>query len=64
VTTSTIDVGTLVIGRLDPGAKYLVCRGAASKTFNISRDPEKNYRPLEKALAKLLNNYPPAAGKT
>jgi hypothetical protein len=62
MTTSTIDVGTLVIGRLDPAAKHLVCPGAGSSTFNISRDPEKNYRPLEKALAKLFKNYPSVSG--
>lgn len=63
VTTSTIDVGKLVIGLFDPTTKQLVWRGAASKTLNISKDPDKNYRILEKAMAKLFKNYPPGAAK-
>ena len=59
VTTSTIDIGKLTIGLFDPASKQLVWRGAASKTLNISKDPDKNYRNLEKALAKLFRNYPP-----
>jgi hypothetical protein len=63
VTTSTIDIGKLVIGLFDPGTKQLVWRGSASKALNISKDPDKNYRNLEKALAKLFKNYPPGMGK-
>ena len=63
VTTSTIDVGKLTIGLFDPATKQLVWRGAASKTLNISKDPDKNYRTLEKAMAKLFRNYPPGVGK-
>ena len=62
VTTSTIEVGKLVIGLFDPATKQLVWRGAASKTLNISKDPDKNYRNLEKAMAKLFRNYPPGSG--
>lgn len=63
VTTSTIDIGKLVVGLFDPATKQLVWRGAASKTLNISKDADKNYRNLEKALAKLFKNYPPGSGK-
>jgi len=63
VTTSAIDIGKLVIGLFDPATKQLVWRGSASKTLNISKDPDKNYRTLEKALAKLFRNYPPGMGK-
>jgi len=63
VTTSTIDVGTLVIGLYDPAAKQLVWRGLATKTLDLSKDPDKNYRTLQKAMAKLFKNYPPAAAK-
>jgi hypothetical protein len=63
VTTSTTDVGKLTIGLFDPARKQLVWRGAASKTLNISKDPDKNYRTLEKAMAKLFRNYPPGTGK-
>jgi hypothetical protein len=63
VTSSTIEVGKLVIGLFDPGTKQLVWRGSASKTLDISKDPDKNYRNLEKAMAKLFRNYPPRASK-
>jgi hypothetical protein len=59
VTTATIDVGKLVIGLFDPATKQLVWRGSASQTLNINKDPDKNYRTLEKAMAKLFKNYPP-----
>ena len=63
VTTSTIDIGKLTIGLFDPASKHLVWRGAASKTLNISKDPDKNYRNLEKVLAKLFRNYPPGTDR-
>ncbi len=63
VTTSTIDVGRLSIGLFDPATKQLVWRGSASKTLNLSKDPDKNYRTLEKALEKLFRNYPPGTGR-
>ena len=63
VTTSTIDVGKLVIGLFDPATKQLVWRGSASKTLDLSKDPDKNYRTLEKAMAKLFRNYPPGTGR-
>jgi beta-galactosidase GanA len=49
VTTSTIDIGKLTIGLFDPASRQLVWRGAASKTLSISKDPDKNYRNLQKA---------------
>ncbi len=64
VTSSTIDVGKLAIGLFDPATKQLVWRGAASKTLDINKDPDKNYRTLEKAMAKLFRNYPPGARKS
>src|SRR5579872_3430878 len=64
VATSTIDVGKLIVGLFDAAGKQLVWRGTASKTLDISRNPDKNYRTLEKAMAKLFANYPPGAGKS
>jgi hypothetical protein len=61
VTSSTIDVGRLVIGLFDPATKQLVWRGSASQTLSISKDPDKNYSKLVKAMAKLFQNYPPGA---
>ena len=64
VTSSTIDIGKLTVGLFDPATKQLVWRGAASKTLDIKKDPDKNYRNLERAMAKLFRNYPPGAGKS
>jgi len=58
-TSSTISVGTLVIDMYDPGTKQLVWTGNASKTMDPSSNQEKNEKNLNKAMAKLLKNYPP-----
>lgn len=63
VTTSTIDKGKLVIGIFDPAMTTLVWRGVASKTLDIKKDPDKNYRQLQNAMAKLFRNYPPGAAR-
>ena len=60
-TSSTINVGTLVVNLFDTAAKRLVWRGDATKTLNPSKDPQKNQERLQKAVAKLLKNYPPRA---
>ena len=58
-TSSTIDVGTLVLDMYDPGTKQLVWTGNATKTLDPSSSQEKNQKNLDKAMAKLLKNYPP-----
>jgi uncharacterized protein DUF4136 len=63
VTSSTIDIGKLVVDLFDPAKKQLVWRGAASKTLDIKKDPDKNYQNLQKAMAKLFKSYPPGSGK-
>ncbi len=57
--TSTISVGKLVVDMYDPARKQLIWRGDATKTLDPSKDPDKNYRNLQKAMAKLFKNYPP-----
>ncbi len=57
--TSTIPVGILVVDLYDIGRKQLIWRGDASKTIDLNRDPDKNYKNLQKAMAKLFKNYPP-----
>ncbi len=57
--SSTINIGTLVLDLYDPSSKQLVWTGRATKTLNPSKDPEKNQKNLNKAMAKLLKNYPP-----
>ena len=58
-TSSTIDVGTLVLDMYDPSSKELIWTGRASKTIDPSKSQEKNQKNLEKAMQKLLKNFPP-----
>jgi hypothetical protein len=58
-TVSTVDVGTLVLDMYDPTQRRLVWRGTATKTLKPSSDPDKNLKNLEKAVDKLLKDYPP-----
>jgi hypothetical protein len=58
-TSSTISVGTLVLDMYDPGTKQLVWTGRATKTIDPSSNHEKNLKKLDKAISKLLKNYPP-----
>jgi hypothetical protein len=62
-TTSTINIGTLVLDMYDPGAKQLVWRGAASKTIDPKAKPDKRQKNLAKAAQKMLKNYPPPVKK-
>jgi len=57
--SSTINVGTLVLDLYDPATKQLVWIGNATKTIDPSSNQEKNQKNLDKAMAKLLKNYPP-----
>jgi hypothetical protein len=58
-TSSTINVGTLVLEMFDPSTKQLVWTGSATKTINRSSNQENNKKNLDKAMAKLLKDYPP-----
>jgi len=58
-TSSTINVGTLVLDMYDPSTKQLVWTGTATKTIDPSSNQEKNQKNLDKAMQKLLKNYPP-----
>ena len=58
-TSSTITVGTLVLDMYDPGTKQLVWTGSATKTIDTGANHEKHMKDLDKAMAKLLKNYPP-----
>jgi Domain of unknown function (DUF4136) len=61
--TSTIPVGTLVLKLYDSGKKQLVWVGGVRKTIELKKDPDKNYKNLQKAMAKLFKNYPPQPNK-
>ena len=61
--TSTIPVAILLMDLYDTGKKQLVWRGDAVKTVDLKKDPDKNYKNLQKVMAKLFKNYPPMPGK-
>lgn len=58
-TQSTISVGSLVLDMYDPTTKQLVWTGTATKTLDPSSKQSKNEEHLNKAMAKLLKNFPP-----
>jgi hypothetical protein len=62
-TSSTISNGSLVLDMYDPTSKQLVWTGTATKTLDPSSSQEKNQKNLDKAMAKLLKNYPPSQKK-
>jgi hypothetical protein len=61
--TSSVPVGTIVVDLYDPAQKQLIWRGDATKTIDLKKDPDKNYKNLQNAMAKLFKNYPPQAKK-
>jgi Domain of unknown function (DUF4136) len=63
MTSSTINIGTLVVDMYESAAKKQVWHGDATKTLNPSKDPQKNQEKIQKAVAKLLKNYPPPVKK-
>jgi hypothetical protein len=58
-TQSTINVGSLALDMYDPTSKQLVWTGTATKTIDPSSNQEKNQKNLNKAMQKLLKDYPP-----
>jgi hypothetical protein len=57
--TSTVYVGQLDLSMYDSAQKELVWRGTASKTLDPKAKPDKKEKNINKAVAKLLKNYPP-----
>jgi Domain of unknown function (DUF4136) len=62
-TSSTIQNGTLAVDFYDPANKQLVWRGQATKTLNPSGNQQKDMDRLNKAMVKLLKNFPPPPPK-
>jgi Domain of unknown function (DUF4136) len=58
-TSSTIEVGTLVLNVYDAAAKRLAWTGTATMTINLSKDQQKNQKNLDKVMQKLLKDFPP-----
>ena len=63
-TSSTINIGTLNLDLYDVATKKQVWRGEATKTLGNPKTPEKLRKNLDKAMAKLLKNYPPPPPKS
>ena len=61
--TSTINIGTFVVGMYDPAAKKLVWIGVAQHAIEPSKKQEKNQQRLNKGAQKLLKDFPPGRGK-
>ena len=63
VTTGKSDIykGELAVDMYDAAKQLLVWRGVASKTLDPKANPEKRQKNLDKAVAKLMKNYPPPA---
>jgi hypothetical protein len=59
--TSTIYVGALSLDMYNVSHEDLIWRGVASKTLDPKAKPEKRQKNLNKAVAKLLKNYPPTS---
>ena len=57
--SSTLDIGTLVVDFYDPATKQLVWTGTATKAVSPSKSEQKNLEHLDKAMRKLLKNFPP-----
>ncbi len=62
-TGSTLDIGTLGLDFYDAAGKQLIWRGSATKTLERNASPEKRQKNLDKAMAKLLRNFPPPVKK-
>jgi Domain of unknown function (DUF4136) len=62
-TSTTLNIGTLALDMYDRTGKQLVWRGMASKTLDPKAKPEKRTKNLNKAMAKMLKNYPPPPKK-
>jgi hypothetical protein len=61
--TSTIYTGQLALDMYDSQKHDLVWRGVVSKTLDPKAKPDKQEKNLNKAVAKLLKNYPPKVKK-
>jgi len=61
--TSTILVGQLALDMYSPAPKTLVWRGVVSKTIDQKAKPDKQKKNLDKAMAKLMKNFPPPPPK-
>jgi len=62
-TSQKITVGSLNLDFYDVATKKQIWRGEATKTLDPPKNPDKLQRNIDKAMAKLLKNYPPTPRK-
>jgi len=56
-TVENYEVGTLIVSMFDGNSKQLIWRGASSS--DLSGNPEKNTKNLDKDVQKMFKNFPP-----
>jgi hypothetical protein len=56
---STISTGMLVLDMYDPSTKQLVWTGRVTKTLDPGANQQKKQKNLDKAMQKLLKDFPP-----
>jgi len=61
--SKTITNGSLDLDIYDNLTKKQIWRGEATKTLDPPKDPSKLQKKIDKAMEKLLKNYPPPAKK-
>ncbi len=62
-TTAAISVGALQLDMYDPATKKLVWQGRAINTLPPTADPKERQERLNRAVAKLLEDFPPKVKK-
>ena len=62
-TSEKIYIGQLDLDMYDRTDKRLVWRGKVSKTIDPKAKPDKRQKNIQKAIEKLLKNYPPQTKK-
>ena len=59
----TVYKGQLAVDMYDPANQHLIWRGVASKSLDPKAPAEKRQKNLEKAVSKLMKDYPPPTNK-
>ncbi len=57
--TEEITTGTLVVAMVDPETKSVLWRAMATRDVDQNASPEKRDKNVNKAVAKMLEKYPP-----
>jgi hypothetical protein len=56
----TVYKGELAVDMYDPANHHLIWRGVASKPLDPNANPQKRQKNLDKAVSKLMEDYPPS----